>query len=216
MEPVSIMILPPWSEPKKDCYLVLFPKVLMVLSVGNEMTSFSYESMLKLEHAQIPVINFADASKQGQDGYAFRLEIQGNSAHPFSDSELILTYMVQFGDEEVWREWYQLLQKQIRLQSVASMTDLTGKFAGVILDLFAMFCLWRNFLFYSLTIKTYHLPLQYHNPFQLWDRQALPRLPLPLHLNLDRAPPSPRPNLRPQCRPQCHLVPVVAAAHPRY
>lgn len=74
MEPVSILILPPWSEPKKDCYLVLFAKVLMVLSVGKELTSFSYESMLQLERARMPVINFAE--KQG-DSYA-RLEIQGN------------------------------------------------------------------------------------------------------------------------------------------
>lgn len=77
MEPVSILILPPWSEAKKDCYLVLFPKVLMVLSVGNELTSFSYESMLQLEQARVPVINFSDANRQ-EDGYAFRLEIQGN------------------------------------------------------------------------------------------------------------------------------------------
>lgn len=77
MEPVSILILPPWSEAKKDCYLVLFPKVLMVLSVGFELTSFSYESMLQLEQARVPVINFADAHRQ-EEGYAFRLEIQGN------------------------------------------------------------------------------------------------------------------------------------------
>lgn len=76
MEPVSILILPPWSEPKKDCYLVLFAKVLMVLSVGNELTSFSYESMLQLERARMPVINFADATKQGDS--CARLEIQGN------------------------------------------------------------------------------------------------------------------------------------------
>ncbi|KAJ6217214.1 hypothetical protein RDWZM_008371 [Blomia tropicalis] len=122
MEPVSILILPPWSEPKKDCYLVLFPKVLMVLSVGNEMTSFSYESMLQLENARVPVINFNDTQKP--DGYSYRLEIQGNSAHPLSDSELILTYMVQFNEESVWREWYQLLQKHVRLLSAASMVDL--------------------------------------------------------------------------------------------
>ena len=43
MEPVTILLLPLWKEPKKDCYLVLFPKVLMILSVGKEMTSFTYE-----------------------------------------------------------------------------------------------------------------------------------------------------------------------------
>lgn len=124
MEPVSILILPPWSEPKKDCYLVLFAKVLMVLSVGNELTSFSYESMLQLERARMPVINFADATKQGDS--CARLEIQGNSAHPLSDSELVLTYVVQFNDEEVCKDWYQQLQKQIRLLSAASMPDLIG------------------------------------------------------------------------------------------
>lgn len=46
MEPVTILLLPLWKEPKKDCYLVLFPKVLMILSVGKEMTSFTYEVCL--------------------------------------------------------------------------------------------------------------------------------------------------------------------------
>ncbi len=48
------------------------------------------------------------------------------SAHPLSDSELVLTYVVQFNDEEVCKDWYQQLQKQIRLLSAASMPDLIG------------------------------------------------------------------------------------------
>lgn len=34
--------------------------------------------------------------------------------------------MIQFSDEEVCKDWYQQLQKQIRLQSAASISDLAG------------------------------------------------------------------------------------------
>jgi hypothetical protein len=43
MDSVSIQIIPDYSEMKKDRYLVLFPQILLVLSVSNEMSSFTYE-----------------------------------------------------------------------------------------------------------------------------------------------------------------------------
>ncbi|XP_054153259.1 rho guanine nucleotide exchange factor 7-like [Oppia nitens] len=53
MDSVSIHIIPEYSEMKKDRYLVLFPQILLVLSVSTEMTSFVYEAKLKLEEAII-------------------------------------------------------------------------------------------------------------------------------------------------------------------
>lgn len=40
---VSIQIIPDYNEMKKDRYLVLFPQILLVLSVSTEMNSFLYE-----------------------------------------------------------------------------------------------------------------------------------------------------------------------------
>ncbi|XP_027203925.2 rho-type guanine nucleotide exchange factor [Dermatophagoides pteronyssinus] len=117
MEPVTILLLPLWKEPKKDCYLVLFPKVLMILSVGKEMTSFTYEAMIKLENAKLKPINASTAAAATND---FSIEISGQNAHPQPDQSSTsehLQYVVRFNDEEVWRDYYQNLQKQIRHQT---------------------------------------------------------------------------------------------------
>lgn len=111
MEPaISVLIRPVWQEAKKDCYLVLFPRVLMVLSVGKELTSFTYESMMTLENARLQMIH--PAGEAISDLYRF--ECSGHSAHPKSELTCVLTYLVQLATDEVWKDWCQAVQRQIR------------------------------------------------------------------------------------------------------
>lgn len=80
--------------------------------------------MIKLENAKLQPIN--TATTNARNGSDFSLEITGQNAHPQSDSSNEnLQYVVRFNDEEIWREYYQQLQKQIRHQTIPSTTTTT-------------------------------------------------------------------------------------------
>ncbi|UXI17623.1 hypothetical protein NH340_JMT03566 [Sarcoptes scabiei] len=119
MEP--ILMLADWNEPKKDYYLVLFPKTLMILSVGKEMTSFTFESMMKLKGARLRIDNDSHESM-----LAFSLQITGHNANPCHSGEEKFNYVLGFTSEEILSEIYTLLEHQIQNQS---NQDPTNSFA---------------------------------------------------------------------------------------
>lgn len=62
---------------------------------------------MQLENSRLQVLQ-ASTSDSG----VYQLEISGNIVNCQSSSEV--TYLVQFTNEDIYKEWYQLLQKQIR------------------------------------------------------------------------------------------------------
>lgn len=72
--------------------------------------------MMKLEGAKLQPI-YLPNNNEGASIQSYTLEISGHNAHYQTEPEQ-LTYVVEFSSEEVLREYYQLLQKQIRHQSL--------------------------------------------------------------------------------------------------
>ncbi|CAG2160425.1 unnamed protein product [Oppiella nova] len=106
MDSVSIQIIPDYSEMKKDRYLVLFPQILLVLSVSTEMTSFVFESKLRLEDAVIKTSGeLMDATNI--------FEITSTEEKTTGAQTTNISFIIQCPTIEDSKHWIELLQKYI-------------------------------------------------------------------------------------------------------
>ena len=115
MDPVSIQIVPDYTEMKKDRYLVLFPQNLLVLSVSSEMTSFVFEAKLRLEDA---VIKTSDELIDATNIF----EMTTTSDDKTSNQTLI----IQCPTVDDKKSWCELLQKHILLSQAIKCNTSSG------------------------------------------------------------------------------------------
>ncbi|CAG2120982.1 unnamed protein product, partial [Medioppia subpectinata] len=91
---------------KKDRYLVLFPQILLVLSVSTEMTSFVFESKLRLEDAAIKT-----SGELMDTTNIFEITAADDKSSGGQSSSI--SFIIQCPTIDDSKKWVELLQKYI-------------------------------------------------------------------------------------------------------